>query len=169
MGCKRRTRAIIAVSLVAVLSISARVVSAARGLPAPLLSQFEDGYGIVAAEVADAKPVPAEGQYYVMYDCTFKIHSVAAQPVKGDAFTLHSGDSVKIPLSAGYACQIEEDVKSALAKGNRYYLIIRKRSDGTFEHADGRRRYEPLKDSKTRKATTTPGFVAWPPNQTRAN
>ncbi len=162
---QRRTRPIILVLLLATSSISARIANAGRKLSGPLLSQFEEGYGIVAAEVADAKLVNAESEDPATYRCTFKVHEVVAQPLDGKVFTLHSGDSIELRLSAGYACQIEDDPKSALAKGRRYYLVIRKNGDGQFEHADGAsalRGVEKFDDFDTRYYARIRGLAAKP-------
>jgi hypothetical protein len=106
-------------------------------LPAPLLSQFEQGYGIVAAEVVDSKLTTPPDKYPALYDVAFKIHEVAAQPLHGEEFAFKSGDSITVRLSAGYGCQIEDGVDSVLARGKCYYLILRRKKDGTFEHPDG--------------------------------
>jgi hypothetical protein len=131
------TQAITGVAILAVLIVSPGVACAGRIGPAPLLSQFEEGYGSAAAEVVDAKLVTAPDKYPALYDVVFKIHEVAAQPLQGEVFALNQGDSITIRLSAGYACQVEWNVESALAKGKCYYLILRRKKDGTFEHADG--------------------------------
>ena len=127
--CQRRTRAIIIVLLVAAFSRFAPVAWAGRRLPDPVLSLFEQGYGIVVAEVADAKLVAADGDAppaYDCYDCTFKVHEIVAQPIKVEAFSFHRGDSIKIRIYAGYGCQIEGDPKTALDKGKLFYLTVRK-------------------------------------------
>lgn len=135
MRCNYRTQAIIGVALLAALPSS--VAYAARMGPAPLLSQFEEGYGIVAAAVVDAKRVTPPDKYPALYDVDLKIHEVAAQPLQGEVFKFNPGESITIRLTAGYACQIEWDVGSALTKGKCYYLVIRRKKDGTFEHAIG--------------------------------
>jgi hypothetical protein len=57
MCCRCPLKAIIGGALLAVLFVHSGVAYAARMIPAPLLSQFEQGYGIVAAEVVDSKRV----------------------------------------------------------------------------------------------------------------
>jgi len=137
MCCNYPTQAIIGVALLAALIVPPGVAHAARIGPAPLLSQFEEGYGIVAAGVVDSKRVTPPDKYPALYDVVFKIHEVAAQPLQGEVFAFKPGDSITIRLSAGYACQIEWDVGSALTKGKCYYLILRQKKDGTFEHSNG--------------------------------
>ncbi len=160
-----RVRTITLVLLVAILGVSAHPANAGRVGAAPLLSQFEMGYGVVAAQVVDAKRVTAEDEYPAIYDCSFKVYDVAAQPLTGEVFPLHSGDPLKIQLSAGYACQIEYDVESALAKGKRYYLIIRKGDDGKFEHAEGAsalRAVEEFQDAENQYYVRVRGLAAEP-------
>jgi hypothetical protein len=137
MCCTYPTPAIMGVTLVAALLVPPSVASAGRIVPGPLLSQVEEGYGIAAARVVDAKRATPPDKYPTLYDVVFQIHEIAAQPLKGEAFAFNPGDSITIRLSAGYACQIESDVGLALIKGHCYYLIIRQKKDGTFEHADG--------------------------------
>jgi hypothetical protein len=124
-------------ALLLALFVHCGVASAARFMPAPLLSQFEQGYGIVSAEVVDSKLTTPPKRYPALYDVVFKIHEVAAQPLQGEDFAFKSGDSITVRLSAGYACQIEDGVESVLAQGKCYYLILRRKKDGTFEHCDG--------------------------------
>src|SRR6202012_5426650 len=91
----------------------------------------------VAAEVVDAKRVTPQGAYPAFHDVVFKVHDVAAQPLQREAFALKPGDSITIRLSAGYACQIEWDVGSELFKGKCFYLVLRQKKDGSFEHSEG--------------------------------
>ncbi len=116
----------------------ARIATAGRSVPAPLISQFDQGYGVVAAEAIEATLVPEQQAYTTTYATTFKVHEIVAQPVRGKAFSLQAGETLKINLTAGYACQIEiGDPKAELAHGRRYYLIVRQCDNGEFEHAPG--------------------------------
>src|SRR4051812_22019578 len=100
MCCNHPTQATIGVALLAALIVPPGVAYAGRLNSGPLLSQFEQGYGIVAAAVVDAKRVTAPDKYPTLYDVVFKIHEVAAQPLQGEAFAFNPGDSITIRLSA---------------------------------------------------------------------
>ncbi len=137
MSGRYQVQAIIKAVLLAALIIPPGTAEAGRMLPAPLLLQFEQGYGVVAAEVGDAKLATPAGKYPALYDVVFKVHEVAAQPLQGEDFALKPGDSITIRLSAGYACQIESNVASPLTKGKCYYLILHQNKNGKFEHTCG--------------------------------
>ncbi len=92
------TQAIYGMALLAAFIVPPGVAHAARMLPEPLLSQFEEGYGIAAAEVVDAKRVTPPDKYPALYDVVFKIHEVAAQPLQGEGFAFKPGDSIMIRL-----------------------------------------------------------------------
>ena len=137
MSGSHKTQMIFGAALLAALIIPPGTADAGRMGPEPLLLQFEQGYGVVAAEVVDANRVTAAEKYPTLYDVAFRVHEVAAQPIQGKAFALKPGDSITIRLTAGYACQIEWDVASALTKGKCYYLILHQNKNRTFEHARG--------------------------------
>lgn len=134
MRCDHLTRAIVGAVLLVVAPSNA---FGARIGPEPLLIQLEQGYGVVVAEVVDAKPVKFRGKYPALYDIEFKVHEVAAQPLQGEGFAFNPGDSVTIRLSAGYGCQIEGDVGSVLPNGTCCHLMLRRTGDGNFEHSKG--------------------------------
>jgi len=129
----------------------------------PLILLFQDGYGIIAAEVLQASPVKVEGQhrYPYRYRVTFLVHEIIAQPVKGPAFPLTPKETLAVEITVGYACMIEDwggreglaGGKNAtrkagpLAAGRRYYLTVRlDPATGTYTHAGGASILQPVKD-----------------------
>src|SRR6185312_12625444 len=124
--------------LAACLSLAAAPAArAARILAEPLFCQFEDGYGVVAGEVAAASSVSKSGDHPQYIDVTSKVRSIVAQPTEGAPLVLRAGDPIKIRVSAGYACQVEDDPSDDFAAGRRYYLIVKHLHDNAYEHCDG--------------------------------
>lgn len=126
----------VALAVLAVLHGGAHSVWAARIEPPSLLFLFQNGYGVVAGEVAESRCVTAARAYPAIYQSTFQVREVVAQPATGGPFALRTGDRIALRLTSGYACQIE-DGASLPSKGKLYYLIIRPAADGGFEHVDG--------------------------------
>jgi len=122
--------------------------------PEPLIVLLQQGYGIVAAEVVEARPVKVEGEhkYPYGYDVTFRVHQVIAQPVKGEPFALKPGERLVVQITVGYGCMIEHwgmpGIKGGgrnarrkggpLAAGTRYYLTLeRDTTKQAWNHARG--------------------------------
>ena len=97
----------IALGLLCVLT---RVGDALRMGPDPMIQQFLQGYGIVAAEVVQADHVVLDPKkrYPAYYDVTFRVREVVAPPIKGDPFPLKRGDTFVVRATMGYACAIED-------------------------------------------------------------
>jgi hypothetical protein len=144
MSHQPKLSAFFVLPLVGLLSCFWGVAHAARIAPSPVLTLLENGYGVVAAEVIDAKLVTTTKDYPAVYDIDFRIHQVAAQPVTDAPFRLLPGESLRIRATAGYACPIEDDPASVLAKGTRYYLILHRTADGVFRHAGGASALRPV-------------------------
>jgi hypothetical protein len=130
----RRIAALFAVIVFAMAS----AVLGARGIPEPVLVQLEEGYGVVAAEVVQGKPLPPE-ENVPSYAVTFKVKEVLADASGG--LGLKSGEELLVELTVGYAGMVEErgsdDHPDLFPKGAKFYLTIRKNEEGKFEHAMG--------------------------------
>jgi len=151
---------VVALILVSFLNAPAE---AARVGPQPLILLFQDGYGIIAAEVLQASPVKVEGQhrYPYKYRVSFIVRQVVAEPVKGQAFPLSPNDTLVVEITVGYACMIEDwrgqvgrgGGKKAirkggpLAPGRKYYLTVKcDPAKKTYTHASGASILQPVED-----------------------
>ncbi|HET6250017.1 MAG TPA: hypothetical protein VFE47_20165 [Tepidisphaeraceae bacterium] len=77
---------------------------AGRHIPEPLIVQFQEGYGIIAADVDHVTAIKSEEPGYQEYDCTFVVRAIPAQPIESQkAFPAHIGDKVVVRLDVGYA------------------------------------------------------------------
>jgi hypothetical protein len=123
--------------LVGIVQIITLLISpaafAGRSSPLPLLKQFSDGYGMVAAEVVSITPVGHEEPLQRSFEFVFKVKQIIAQPVVGGPFSFTPGDSLSLPLTVGYGSTIEDSPKA----GDLYFLTIKRSGAGSFEHADG--------------------------------
>jgi hypothetical protein len=112
---------------------------AARQPPDPVLSQFDQGYGVVAAQVLEAEQCPLDDH---VYGVKFRVRAVVARPTRrATPLRLAPGDTLHLALTAGYAAMLErgpyDGPESVLAAGSCYYLTIRPVGSWGFEHAPG--------------------------------
>lgn len=113
MGGERRDRRVsipAAIVVVALFAVFARETRAARIGPDPMINQFVEGYGIIAAEVIEAKQVVSDPKrdYPARYDVTFRVREVVGQPIQGKPFPLEPGGSFVVQVSVGYGCALED-------------------------------------------------------------
>ena len=153
---------LMAFTLTAVLLGAAGPALSARFIPGPILLCLTNGYGVVSAEVTTARCTNGADQYPASYDVTFKVHEVLVQPLRSGGSALRSGDKVELQISAGYACQLEDDPKSALATGKAYYLVLKQNGDGSFVAEDGASAVQPVSgfDQATDKVFQRLGALA---------
>ena len=131
----------------------APMAEAGRALPDPILKQFEDGYGVVAAEVVSVAKRPrnanrmnVDGAYIV----NFRVAKLIAETILSHPrLNLKADESFSLPLDVGYARPVEEfarfDANGSLPPGPvdpfpvgvRFYLTLRLTEGGAFEHARG--------------------------------
>jgi hypothetical protein len=112
---------------------------AGRGIPDPVLSQFADGYGFVAADVIESEQTPLAEDWVGV---KFKVVEVLADTVRlAPRLDLKPGDVIHMPLTFGYAAMLEhgpiDGPDGVLAPGIRYYLTIRRVGKLGFQHAWG--------------------------------
>jgi hypothetical protein len=120
----------------------AKPARAARGTPDPVLKQFEDGYGMVAAEVISTPKQPSdkkEASVEGTYDVKFRVVKVVAETVGAHPrLRLKADDEFDATVGVGYGEPVEQYDQSPFPKGARFYLTIRPSDPKTtFEHALG--------------------------------
>ncbi len=130
--------------LLAALSVITPAQSAwgGRGTPDPLLKQFEDGYGVVAAEVIAAQKLPSDEKEKSL-DGTYVVKCRVVKMVADTVGThprlgLKVDDKFDAMIGVGYGDPVEQYDQSPFPKGARFYLTIRPSDNQkTFEHASG--------------------------------
>jgi hypothetical protein len=136
----------LALATLALLAAMAPATRAGRGVPEPVLKQFEEGYGVVAAEKSpDSTERGSDGTYGV----TFRAIKVVGETVRiHPRLGLKAGDLFNMLIAVGYGRPVERfgewdangnplGERIPFAPGARFYLTIRPSNFGTFEHARG--------------------------------
>ena len=88
-GCMRVGLAV----LVAASLLGAPAEGARRGAQ-PLILLFQEGYGVIAAEVQEASET--QRHYPYRYRVTFHVHEIIAQPIQGAAFALGANQTLAV-------------------------------------------------------------------------
>lgn len=138
-------------TLLILMGSCASAAVAGRGLPDPLMLQFAEGYGVVAAEVLSAEAPPFDERGDNTFGVKFRVVEVVADTVRlAPRLGLKTGDTFHVILTVGYGAIVERwggtdgegrvlpgEGQGPLDAGVRFYLKLRPQIMGGFEHALG--------------------------------